>query len=73
MDIKARIKKLEQRPEAEKPRAIIVYVRDASAKAIAFYKAKHPEWEPSPKDIYIRVVSEDGKRNTERLLAGERT
>ena len=93
MNIKNRIKKLEQRPGATEPRAFIVYVRDANSeaeaaeaakrgdtvieyvpakeRAIAEYKALHPDWEPSSKDFYLCCVSEEGKRNVERLIAGE--
>ena len=35
MNIKNRIKKLEQRPEAERPRVTIVYVKDAKSEAEA--------------------------------------
>ena len=93
MSIANRIKKLEQRPEADKPGVTIVYVRDAQSeaeaaeavkrgdtvieyvpakeRAIAEYKALHPDWEPSSKDSYLCCVSEEGKRNIEAVLRGE--
>ncbi|MBN2186012.1 MAG: hypothetical protein JW732_00995 [Dehalococcoidia bacterium] len=81
-NIGSRIKRLEQQREADKPRATIVYVydsksetrtRSAKQKAIAEYKAKHPDWQPSPKDLYIQVIDTETKELTERVIAGERT
>ena len=42
-------------------------------KAISEYKSKHPDWEPSSRDLYIQVTSEREIELTERLIAGERT
>ena len=40
--------------------------------ALTAYKAKHPDWEG--KDvIVIKVVSENAKQLTERIIAGEGT
>lgn len=81
-DLKNRIKKLEQQPEADKPRATIVYVYDSKSetkteaarqKAIAEYRAKHPDWQPSPTDLYIQVINAETKELTERIIAGEGT
>jgi hypothetical protein len=82
MSIANRIKKLEQRPEAEKPGATIIYVYDgkskteaeaAEQKAITEYRTKHPDWEPSWKDFYIHVENEHTKELVERIARGERT
>ena len=77
-NIENRIKKLEQRPEANKPKAIIVYVcgksetetEAAKQKAIAEYKSKHPDWEPSPNDMYMQVLTERAKELTEEIASG---
>ena len=55
---------------AKRGDTVIEYV-PAKERAIAEYKAEHPAWEPSSKDSYISVVSEDCKRNVERIMAGE--
>ena len=68
--LERRIEKLEGKTVKEKPGATIIYIGDKD-KAIAEYKAKHPEYEPSNKDIYVSVVSERAKELTERLIAGE--
>ena len=64
----------------DKLRATIVYVHDgrlgaeaAKKWAIAEYKSKHPDWEPSSKDLYIQVTSKRSKELAERIVAGERT
>lgn len=78
-DLANRIKKLEQRAEADEPEVTIIYVYEgrseaegeaAKTKAIVEYKSKHPEWVPSPKDSYIQVVSEDTKEMLESIVAG---
>ena len=79
MNLENRVKKLEQRPEADKPRATIVYVTGnsgaeteaAKIKSITEYKSKHPGWEPSSKDWYIEVLDAETKELTERIIAGE--
>ena len=68
--LEQRIEKLEGKTVKEKPGATIVYHGDKE-QAIAEYKAKHPGYEPSNKDVYISVVSENAKKLTERLIAGE--
>lgn len=79
-DLENRIKKLEQRPEADKPRATIIYIYDsksdtateaAKQKAIVEYRVKHPGWQPSPTDLYIQVRNAETKELTEQLIAGE--
>jgi hypothetical protein len=78
-NLENRVKKLEQRPEADKPRATIVYVKGnseaeteaARKKAIAEYKSKHPDWEPSSEDWYIQVLDAETKELTERIITGE--
>lgn len=81
-NLESRIKKLEERSEGDNPHATIVYVYNdeseteaeaAKQKAIAEYKSKHPDWEPSPKGWYIHVRNERAKELTERIIAGERT
>jgi len=82
-DLENRMKKLEQKQsEGDKPRTTIVYVYDgkseteteaARQKAVAEYKEKHPDWQPSLNDIYIHVLSENAKKLTEEILAGEGT
>lgn len=78
-NLESRIKRLEQQPEADKPRATIVYVYNnkseteteaAKQEAIAEYKAKHPDWEPSSKDWYIQVTSENAKQLTQEVIDG---
>lgn len=82
MSIKDRIEKLEQHTGTDQPSALIVYVCDsnleaekeaAREKAIAEYRAKHPDWEPSHLDWYISVLNERTKANTEEILEGKST
>ena len=77
-NIESRIRKLEKQSGGNKPRAIIVYVQGeseteseaAKEKAIAEYRAKHPEWEPATTDCYIRVTSEKAKELTHEIMNG---
>jgi len=83
VNLENRMKKLEQKQsEGDKPRPAIIYVYDgkseteteaARQKAVAEYKEKHPDWHPSPTDTYIHVLSENAKKLTEEILAGEGT
>ena len=59
--------------------ATIIYVHDgksetemeaAKQKAIAEYKSKHPDWQPSPKDWYMQVLTERAKELAEEIAAG---
>ena len=73
MSMKHRLTRLEQ-VHGEDPGVAIIYVGDDKDKAIAEYKASHPGWEPSERDIhYIHVNSEYARALTLRILAGERT
>lgn len=82
-NIESRIEKLEQQRPDNRPTAAIVYVSGESSteaeaeaakqKAILDYKANHPSWEPSHRDLCIQVLNEHAKELTERIIAGERT
>ena len=78
MTLKKRIDELEKKTRSKEPLRIIV-VREGAEPTeaqkearIADYKAKHPDWQERDFNV-IWVTDEDAKKNTERVIAGERT
>ena len=73
MRLYERISRLEKRAgDAGSPSVTLVVTYAEEEAAVARYKAEHPGWEKTSMYV-ICVESEEAKRLTERLLAGERT